>query len=271
MLLPMLSLAALKKDYVAIHGSAFVHKGIGVLMAGYARSGKTTALVGFARLGAEFGGDDWVLLSRAGDAMYGLPIPIDLSPWHVESSPIVRRAIGRPRRILFGILGGLVRTHEKLFGGHTTTSLAGRNMRRILIGLQRRIVPPIHPDQLFTKCVKSAKPEKVFLFVSHNKATIQVARMDPGEMAKELSSLSEHEQHEIMQLYKTHPLASPKRTHILFERAFEWQRAILADAVSGLDTYTVRHPYPVRFCDLHEKIVPFLEAKTRRAELAVCP
>lgn len=269
-LLPMLSLAALKKDHVAIHGSAFVHKGIGVLMAGHARSGKTTALVGFASLGAEFGGDDWLLLSREGDAMYGLPIPIDLSPRHVESSSIVRHAIGKPRRILFQILGGFVRTHQKLFGSDMTTSFTGRAMRKILTGLQRHIVPPIHPGQLFTKCAKSARPQKVFLFVRHDKATVEVAQTDPSEMANELASLSEHEQHEIMELYKTHRLSSSKRKHILFECAVEWQRAILADAIAGLDSYTVRHPYPVRFCELYDKIAPFLEVKTSQVQLAVC-
>ena len=93
MLLPILSLVALKKGYVVVHGSALLYDGVGVVLAGHATSGKTTTLLGFGTLGAEFVGDDWLLLRSDGQKMHGLPAAIDISPKHAESSRLVRHPL----------------------------------------------------------------------------------------------------------------------------------------------------------------------------------
>jgi len=49
-----------------VHASAVVYNGVGILMAGWAHCGKTAALLGFASKGAEYVGEEWVLLSGNG-------------------------------------------------------------------------------------------------------------------------------------------------------------------------------------------------------------
>ncbi len=95
LLKPILALTAQAKGFASVHASAFVHNGVGVLMAGWAESGKTTALLGFATRGAELIGEDWVLVSRDGQKMCGLPTMIKLSSSHLETVPQVRRTIKR--------------------------------------------------------------------------------------------------------------------------------------------------------------------------------
>ena len=267
-LLPMLSLIALKKNYVAIHGSAFVYDGVGVVMAGPATSGKTTILLGFASLGAEFVGDDWVLLRRDGQRMHGLPAAIELSPKHAESSLLVRHALGSFRRKGFDILGAVMALVDGSRGTFVTPAA-----RRILPAIQRRIIPRAHPQNLFAKCAKSfsAKPQKVFLLVKHGDPVVQVKEIHRKEMAELLAPLAEHEQKSVMELYQTYRRAFPKCRSTFFEDVFTRQRDTLLDAVAAQETYIIRHPDPMRFSDLYKTISPFFASRARKAESALCP
>lgn len=268
-LLPLLSLLALKKDYVAIHGSAFVYDGVGVVMAGPATSGKTTILLGFASLGAEFVGDDWVLLRRDGQRMHGLPAAIELSPKHAESSLLVRHTLGSFRRMGFDILGAVMAVADDSRGTFVKPAA-----RRLLTAIQRRIVPRAHPQHIFTKCAKSfsAKPQKVFLLMKHSDPVVHVKEIHRKEMAELLSRLAENEQKSIMELYRTYRFAFPKCKNMFFDGAFTRQRNTLSDAVAAQETYIIRHPYPIRFADLYKTISPFLASRAREAEsAALCP
>lgn len=268
-LLPMLSLIALKKDYVAIHGSAFVYDGVGVVMAGPATSGKTTILLGFASLGAEFVGDDWVLLRRDGQRMHGLPAAIELSPKHAERSLFVRHTLGSFRRKGFDILGAVM----ALLNGSRGTFVKPA-ARRIITAIQRRIIPRAHPQHIFAKCAKSfsAKPQKVFLLMKHSDPVVHVKEIHRKEMAELLSRLAEHEQKNIMELYQTHRFAFPKCKSMFFEEVFTRQRDTLLDAVAAQETYIIRHPYPIHFADLYKTISPFFASRAREAEsAALCP
>ena len=268
-LLPILSLIALKKGYVAIHGSAFVYDGVGVVMAGPATSGKTTILLGFASLGAEFVGDDWVLLRRDGQRMHGLPTAIELSPQHAESSRFVRHTLGSFRRTGFDFLGAVM----AMVDGSPVTFVKPAG-QRIITAIQRRIIPRVRPQHIFAKCAKSftAKPQKVFLLVKHSDPVVQVKEIHRKEMAELLSRLAEHEQKSIMELYQTYRFAFPKCKSMFFEEVFTRQRDTLLDAVAAQETYIIRHPYPIRFADLYETISPFFASRAREAEsAALCP
>ena len=238
------------------------------MMAGPPTSGKTTILLGFSSLGAEFVGDDWVLLRRDGQRMHGLPAAIELSPKHAESSLLVRHTLGSLRRKGFDILGA-VRALVDGSGGTLVTPAAGR----MITAIQRRIIPRAHPQNLFAKCAKSfsAKPQKVFFLKKHSDPVVQVKEIHRKEMAELLSRLAEHEQKSVMELYQTHRLAFPKRQSMFFEDVFARQRETLLGAVAAQETYIIRHPYPLRFADLYKTISPLFPSRAREAESAPCP
>lgn len=269
-LLPILSLVALKKGYVAVHGSALLYDGVGVVLAGHATSGKTTTLLGFGNLGAEFVGDDWLLLRSDGQKMHGLPAAIDISPKHVESSRLVRHILTPWRRRGFDVLGAVAASVEGVVGHGSRGRFVKRAVRRIVTAIQRRIIPRIQPQQLFAKCATSfsAKPQKVFFFLKHDEAVVHVKEIHPKEMAELLSQLAEHEQKDLMELYQTFRFAFPQCNSILFEDLFTRQREILTSAVAPHETYIIRHPYPVCFVDLYKRISPLLASTTKGAEVA---
>jgi len=101
LLIPIISLTAMKRGRIPLHASAVVHHGVGILMAGWAHSGKTAALLGFASMGAEYVGEEWVLLNSNGKEMQGLVTPLEISRWHVASLPHVRGAVNLRNRCAF--------------------------------------------------------------------------------------------------------------------------------------------------------------------------
>src|SRR6267142_4755576 len=101
LLIPIISLTALRRGCAPVHASAVVYNGVGILMAGWAHCGKTAALLGFASIGAEYVGEEWVLLNSNGREMHGLVRPLEISRWQVASLPHMREAVNLRNRCAF--------------------------------------------------------------------------------------------------------------------------------------------------------------------------
>jgi len=99
LLIAIINLTALSKEVVPLHASAFVYGGIGVLVTGWSKGGKTEALLAFMAKGAEYLGDEWIYLAADAKAMYGIPQPIRLWDWHLQQFPKYQLQIGRRNRL----------------------------------------------------------------------------------------------------------------------------------------------------------------------------
>jgi hypothetical protein len=265
LLMPILGLTALAKGFVAVHASAFTHNGVGVLMAGWSESGKTTTLLGYASRGAEFVGEEWVLLSGDGQTMYGLPRMIELSVSHLEAHPHLRRSIKRWRLWFFEGLRRLKRAHDAIPRGKASRTAIGAALRKILTALEQRVLPGVTPQAIFGSRVGSlaAKPEKLFLLVSHDDTSVRVESTPTCEMARRLAHLAQYEQMRFMEHYVAFKFAFPDRENALVEHSSACQLDILRRALLGKDTYTVWHPYPPVFSALYEKMQPLMDQGER--------
>jgi hypothetical protein len=264
LLKPILALTALAKGFASVHASAFVHNGIGVLMAGWAESGKTTALLGFATRGAELVGEDWVLVSSDGQKMCGLPTMIELSSSHLESLPQVRRTIKRSRLLQLAILHRFRSIQDGTQGRKGNRTPLGKILRRIVIGLEHRASPTVTPQAIFGNQVGAlaGRPDKVFLLVSHDDPWFEVKPTPPSEMALRLAHLAQYEQIPLLEHYLAFKFAFPEATNPIIESSFTSHYEILSHALIGKDIYTVWHPYPLNFSELYEEIQPFLKQPT---------
>jgi len=271
LLMPILSLTALAKGFVAVHASAFVHHGSGILMAGWAGSGKTTTLLGFASKGAEFIGEELVLLSGDGQMMCGLPREIELSPSHLETVPDVRRAIKRHRRWAFESLRHLARM-QGILGEKINDAFPASVLGRAISAAQRRVLPKVSPQAVFGSRVDSliAKPEKVFLLISHDDSCVKVRRTPPTEMARRIAHMAQYEQNRFTEHYLAFKFAFPAVKNAFLEESPAYQYELLSRALMAKETYTVWHPHPVNFSVLYEKIKPFCESTANVQNEAVC-
>ncbi len=271
LLMPILSLTALAKGFVAVHASAFVHDGIGILMAGWAESGKTTTLLGFASEGAEFVGEEWVLLSGDGETMCGLPRDIELSPSHLEIVPDVRRGIKRSRLWAFESLRQLSKIQGSLSKKANDTFPANA-LRRAISAVQRRLLPKVSPQEIFGSRVGSliAKPEKVFLLIGHNDTRVEVKPTPPIEMARRIAHMTQYEQIRFMEHYLAFKFAFPEVKNAFLAESSAYQYELLSSALKTKETYTVLHPYPITFSSLYEAIKPFCESRKNVHNEAFC-
>ena len=258
LLVPLLSLIALAKGFVAVHASAFVHRGVGILMAGWAGSGKTTALLGFASEGAEFIGEEWVLLSGDGQTMCGLPREIELSPAHLDTVPEVRRAIKRSRLWGFESLRHLT-TMQDLLPRKADGTTPAKALRKVISAAQRRILPTVRPQALFGDRVASltARPDKVFLLISHDDRNVEIIPTPPREMARRIAHMMQYEQRRFIEHYLAFQFAFPERKNAFVEESSSYRYELLLSALQGKETYTVRHPHPIAFSSLYEAVKPF--------------
>ncbi len=271
LLMPILGLTALAKGCVALHASAFVYNGVGVLVAGSAASGKTTTLLGFASRGAEFIGEDWVVLSGDGQKMCGLPRDIELSPSLLEIPPHVRRAI-KPSKLWPYEGVRCLRRMQGILGGKRDSTFLQQALRKAMTAIQHRVALKVRPQDIFGSRVGSliGKPEKLFLLISHEDPSVQVESTPPSEMARRLAHLGQHEQMRFNEHYLAFKFAFPEAENTFVEQSSTYQYGVLSRALMGKETYTVRHPYPLTFSALYEAIKPFCESTKKARTEAFC-
>ena len=263
LLLPIVSLNALKRECVPVHASAIVYDGVGILMAGWAHCGKTAALLGFASKGAEYVGEEWVLLNGNSQRMYGLVRPFELSYRHVAGLPHVRNAMKLASRCAFHGIGVLNALQKMFCGDRVRGSLVFRSIRRASAAVEERLRPAVAPSAIFQDRIRTAGApvDKIFLFFNHEDQRIEVEQIAPFDMARRLSLLVQHELTPLLGHDTAYRFAFPRRKNEVIESAAEDSFRLLARAINGKDTYIVRLPYPHAFLELYNAIQPLCERK----------
>lgn len=92
-LIAILNLTVLGNGALPLHAAAFELDGVGVLVTGWSKGGKTELLLGAAGAGARYVGDELVYLTSDG-MMHDIPEPIRLWDWHLAQLPETRRRLG---------------------------------------------------------------------------------------------------------------------------------------------------------------------------------
>jgi hypothetical protein len=97
---PALQLAAAGHGAVAVHGSAVVADGRGIVVAGWSEAGKTETALALVEEGASFLSDKWTLVFGDG-SLACFPISIGVRRWILRYAPTLRRTLPRSARLQF--------------------------------------------------------------------------------------------------------------------------------------------------------------------------
>jgi len=262
LLVPILNLTALGKGVLPLHAAAFVHEGVGVLATGWSKGGKTESLLAFMEQGARYVGDEWVYLSADGGAMFGIPEPIRLWSWHLDSLPSLRARLPRSERARLSMLrlvtGGMGRITAN---GARHGSAATRTLNRVSALLRTQLCVDLAPERLFPARNGSAgaaservRPDVVLFVVSHERPEISVQPIDPRVIAERMLFSLQEEDQRLASCYHKFRFAFPERTNPVLERASELRRAALQGALAGKRAFEVRHPYPVSLPELYQEL-----------------
>jgi hypothetical protein len=259
LLIPILNLAVLSKGAVPLHASAFDYKGMGVLVTGWSKGGKTETLLAFMANGARYVGDEWVYLSSDGRRMVGIPEPIRVWDWHLQDLPQYRAQVGWDDRVRLRALKLMVRSTERIISngaGHRSAPV--RLMSRMTPLLKRQLCVDLPPQELFGQGlgVPMGTPDKVFFVASHEAPDITVLPIDPQEIARRMVFSLQEERLPFMSYYLKFRFAFPEARNELIERAEELQRERLTQVLADKEAYAVYHPYPPSIPALFDALSP---------------
>jgi hypothetical protein len=241
LLIPILNLVALARGVVAMHAAAFTYHGSGVLVTGWAKGGKTEALLAFMAQGAEYVGDEWVYVSADGSELFGIPEPIRIWDWHLDDLPAYRQRLP---------LGARARMRSARAGASASRTLAdgvrrARPLRRVTPLIEGRASIQVPPERLFgARQALRSSFDRLFLVCSHERPDVSIAPVDPLEVARRMVFSLQFERLDLLEHYMKFRFAFPERSNPLLEQAEALQRDALERAFAGKPAHVVAHPYP---------------------------
>jgi hypothetical protein len=246
-LLALVNLTALAKDVLPLHASAFSIDGIGVLVTGWSKGGKTESLLDAMQRGARYVGDEWVYLTRSGE-MLGLPEPIRLWSWHFAQQPELLRRRSRAERTRLRTWTTLGRVASPAPGLRGPVASV---LRRATPIVQRQAYLQIPPSELFgdERVVLRARLDSVVLVLSHSRRDITSETVAGAEVAARMRASLAEERAAFMTHYRQYRFAFPTGTTTFIDTAAEREADLLRGILGSRTVAQVGHPYP---CDLAE-------------------
>src|SRR5688500_3232065 len=274
-LLPLVNLTLLAKGTVPVHASAFLSRGRGTLVSGWAKGGKSEALLAFASHGATYVGDEWVFVTADGSAMAGLPEPMRLWDWQIAMVPAIRGRIGLGKRLRLGLAAAPARSLGAVARLPIVRSTApGDAARRLGAVAENQRSVQIPPDRVFERNVATGltRLDTVVLIetvlgadtptdgdASPRPRAGIVEPSDAGATARRIAATTRHELLDVEALRLAFRYAFPDRPTPFLDGLPDLIEERLVAALSGTTCVRVSHPYPPDIPALHELIAPVVE------------
>jgi hypothetical protein len=244
----------LRKNYLPLHASAFVYEGTGILVTGWSKGGKTETLLTFAKHGAHYVGDEWIILSSDGRQMFGLAHPVTIWDWQFNYIPELLPPLSWQKAALFRGIHLL----DALLQGPLQHWFRLRPIETALYILKQQLKVVEQPETIFAGRMhgQAATLDKVILTVSHSQSEIRAEACQPQEVAQRMAQSNAYEQMYFFNHYHAFKFAFPGRRNEFLETVQERQSALLQRALAGKEAYKVLHPYPVSFEALFNQLRP---------------
>ena len=256
LLIPIINLALLGKGIIAMHASAFVYHGVGTLVTGWSKGGKTETLLTLMAAGAEYVGDEWVYIGPEGRTFHGIPEPVRLWDWHLRELPCYRRHVGWQERGRLRMIAAARTVGRWLFRRREGHSRAATLVRQVDSLLARQLCVDVAPHRLFRRTAKSLSgPFDRLLFLGvHASPDIVVTPTDPSEVAQRMVHSLQEERAPLLSAYRMYRFACPESRNRLIEDSEDVQRHLLIRLLRNKPAYDVLHPYPFDLRTLFDKI-----------------
>jgi hypothetical protein len=243
-LIAIVNLTVLGNGALPLHAAAFELNGVGVLVTGWSKGGKTEVLMGAAGAGARYIGDEWVYLTVDG-RMHGIPEPIRLWDWHLAQLPDVRRQLGfgtRARLTLLRATTGVIRAIPRPLRRVAPIRL----LRRTLPILEGQLHADVPPERLFGDLAdQTGSLDHVVLVESAAGPEIEVRAIDPAEVAHRMVASLLYERQDLVTLSLQARFAFPDLENPSLATFEARQRDLLERCLHGRPAHVLTHPYPV--------------------------
>jgi hypothetical protein len=243
-LVALVNLAALQRDVLPLHASAFSIRGRGVLATGWSKGGKTELVLGALSAGGSLIGDEWVYVTPTGE-LTGLGEPIRLWDWQLRQMPeLARRLKRRERARLVATRTAADALTELTRMPAVGRSSLGRTAGRIAEVARRQLDVQVPPD-LVASGAQSSKPVRadvVVLARAWTRREYSVAQIAGEEVAARMAASLVHERRPLLETYDQFRFAFPDRSSRLIDDAPRLEAELLRRALGGLPALVIDHP-----------------------------
>jgi hypothetical protein len=137
---------------------------------------------------------------------------------------------------------------------------SGGALARIKPIMQRQLCVQMPPERVFdtARAPLSGVLDKLFLVSSHQSAETRIKAIAPEEVARRIVFSLQQERQDLLAYYMQFRFAFPDKRNEFIENTESLQRAMLQKALSGKESYSVTHPYPMSLSRLYEVVSPCL-------------
>ncbi|HET8786886.1 MAG TPA: hypothetical protein VFM38_14725 [Candidatus Limnocylindrales bacterium] len=254
-LIAILNLTVLANGALPLHAAAFELDGVGTLITGWSKGGKTELLMAAAGAGARYIGDEWVYLTTDG-RMFGIPEPIRLWDWHLDQLPAVRAGLGGGDRLKLRAIPAMSRL-ERAMPGPVRRSRPGRAARRAMPILEDQLRVDLPPETLFGSVGDlSGRLDRILFVVSAAAPETTLEPIEPLAVADRMIASLMYERREFLALWQQARFAHPGIRNEHIETFEERQRELLRAVFTGRPACLVTHPYPVDIHALFQAVRP---------------
>ncbi len=256
-LIAILNLTVLANGALPVHAAAFEMDGVGTLVTGWSKGGKTEMLMAAADAGARYIGDEWVYLTTAG-RMYGIPERIRLWDWHLSQLADARRQLSVADRLkLRGI--PVLRRLDRMTPGRIRRLPPNRLLHRAMPILEGQLHVDVAPDRLFGELGDLSGPlDRILFVVSAAGPETTVEPIDPLEVAARMTASLMYERRDLAWLLLEARFAHPGLRNEHLETFEARQRDLLERIFAGRPAFQVTHPYPVDLRAMFDAVRPVL-------------
>jgi hypothetical protein len=254
----IINMSFLSKGYIPLHASAFRYNNKNAVVLGWAKGGKTESLLAFANNGAEYIGDEIVMLSKNGDEIFGIPTSVTIWEWQFKQVPKLIPKLNRDKKTLFTLIHAIELINNFFRKTFLKNFSISKFITEALPAFKRQLNFRVNPKFIFKEKIHRGKvfPDKIILILSHNSETIEVERCSIDEAINRMTNSHNYEVNDLLQHYNTFKFAFPNLKNQFLENINTTLQNLLTAALIGKKAYKVLHPYPVSF----EKL--FNEMKT---------
>ena len=255
-----INLSFLRKNYVPIHASAFSYNNSNVLVIGWSKGGKSEILFSFMNHGAQFIGDETILISTLEKKIYGIPVPVSIWEWQFKEIPKLLPPLNRQKKMLFKgihLINWLYKLANKIkLKNLSVVKLVGESLPVLKKQLNIRVAP----DKIFGSKINWSEHNlsKIILAMSHSKKNVLVDECDSQNIINRMLTSSLYEFDSFYNFYNMYKFAFPGSKNKFIESVPEIYNELLRDALSDIETYKVVHPYPVTYESLFESLKPIV-------------
>ncbi|MCZ6703693.1 MAG: hypothetical protein O6940_11730 [Ignavibacteria bacterium] len=237
----------LSKNLLPLHSTSFEYNGLGALVMGWAKGGKTESLFSFIKNGAKFVSDEVSLISDTGTEILGFKVPICIWDWQFKEIPDLMPELSFKTRLLFKSI--------HMFDGIN---------KRLHIGLLDKALPllktqlniKILPSKIFNSntIISKTNLDIIVLAMSHDSGEIIVEPTTPQEVIDRMISSQEFERDYFLKYYNIFKFAFPSLRNEFLENVNSLQYSLMKKVLGYKKAFIVKHPYPVSFDELFNKM-----------------